>query len=123
MEHRGGGGISPELNKALSSMLMENKKQYQYGQALEEYDTIMVEGYSEGIPSVLVMLWSMLVSNGGLEEEGIFRMSPSTSLYEKGLYDLQHGVFNTITEPHVIARLIKVSTYAKCSLCYVYFKI
>lgn len=83
----------------------------QFGMPLEAYETTSVNGYD--IPVVLVRMWATLRQNGGLAEEGIFRLAPDkhacAELHESLCSDPDAlGRLGPQTDFHVLANLIKI---------------
>ena len=83
----------------------------QFGLPLHACETTRVNGYD--VPSLLVTLWSTLKQNGGLAEEGIFRLAPDAQTCD-ALREALNTDANALerigenTDPHVLANLIKI---------------
>jgi len=83
----------------------------QFGLPLEACECQRVNGYD--IPTILVMLWTTLKQNGGLREEGIFRLAPDAHKCEALRESLNNDAsalekVGAETDPHVLANLIKI---------------
>jgi hypothetical protein len=80
----------------------------QFGRDYESIPKSIVQGYPTGIASVLVMLQYELKKNGGLEMEGIFRVSADANDCNLIKDQINTGSFSGCSDPHVCASLIKI---------------
>jgi len=80
-----------------------------FGIPLEHVESTNINGFE--IPRVLLTCRRALVALGGLQEEGIFRVSPDSRLCEEAVESLSTdpNVANDgMKDPHVVAYLIKL---------------
>jgi hypothetical protein len=68
----------------------------------------VVPGYTERIPSVLLMMERFLKAHNGRDQVGIFRLAPDAEDCAFVKKQINAGEFKTIDDVNVIANLIKV---------------
>eukprot|EP01006_Ploeotia_vitrea_P026259 TRINITY_DN59233_c0_g1_i2.p1 TRINITY_DN59233_c0_g1~~TRINITY_DN59233_c0_g1_i2.p1 ORF type:complete len:452 (-),score=212.26 TRINITY_DN59233_c0_g1_i2:846-2201(-) len=82
--------------------------QQQFGLPANQVDRTRVDGYTDRIPNVLLLMKDYLVANGGLEVEGIFRLAPDADEANFVKSQLNQGKFERCDDVNCIANLIKV---------------
>lgn len=79
----------------------------QFGVVYAECDLEKVDGYEQRIPSVLVELRAWLLSERGLEQEGIFRVSPDQGEADRAREAINDKNLQHAGDVHIASYLIK----------------
>lgn len=79
----------------------------QFGVVYADNDLEKVDGYEQRIPSVLVELRAWLLTERGLEQEGIFRVSPDQGEAERARESLNDKNLQHSGDVHIASYLIK----------------
>lgn len=87
---------------------MEKKFNQQFGIPLKHCPSVEVKGYAEPIPAILVFLRKLMVENGGLSTEGIFRLAPEKAACAQVKTDINVGRAVNTKDVNILANLIKV---------------
>ena len=82
-----------------------------FGVPITSQPRMEVDGYTERIPSLLVLLVKEMIKRGGLQAEGIFRVPGETLALQRSKAALNSGrgmlALEGETGPHLIASLVK----------------
>lgn len=93
----------------------KNKFNFHFGSSISKCPRILIEGYVERIPAVLVLLKNLLHKANGYKTEGIFRIAPESEECAKikmkltNLSSNEELILNEESKisPHIISNLIK----------------
>jgi|SaaInlStandDraft_6_1057023.scaffolds.fasta_scaffold24786_2 hypothetical protein len=97
-----------ELTQGIARLLVVNARSEPsvFGVPLSTLPYTVVDGMI--IPTILETLKSVLITRGGLESEGIFRLAPDPDELRLRKSELNRGLFRDVNDINVVAHLIKV---------------
>lgn len=85
---------------------------HQFGLPLEAVPKMKLAQYETKIPAVLQMMKRYLLTHGGAQQEGIFRLAPDIAECQVVKQAINEGNFSSCSDVHIIANLIKVSAFS-----------
>lgn len=104
ISYRAATGVFSGLDFSLNTQLF-------FGAPITSQPRVDVEGYSERLPSILILLAKSLIERDGLKTEGIFRVPAEAAALQRSRAALNagRGMFALEHEdgPHIVAGLIK----------------
>jgi len=86
----------------------EAKLKQQFGLSPQNLETVKLAEYKSRIPAVLIQMKEYLLSHGGLEVEGIFRLAPDADESTFVKQQLNQNNFTECRDVNIISNLIKV---------------
>jgi len=97
-----------QLTQGIARLLVVNARSEPsvFGVPLSGLPYSVVDGMI--IPTILETLKSVLITRGGLESEGIFRLAPDPDELRLRKSELNRGLFRDVNDINVVAHLIKV---------------
>lgn len=84
---------------------------HQFGLPLEAVPKMKLDEYEAKIPAVLQMMKRYLLTHGGAQQEGIFRLAPDKGECQIVKQAINEGNFSSCSDVHIIANLVKVSVF------------
>eukprot|EP00475_Leptophrys_vorax_P010953 TRINITY_DN17500_c0_g3_i2.p1 TRINITY_DN17500_c0_g3~~TRINITY_DN17500_c0_g3_i2.p1 ORF type:complete len:987 (+),score=227.68 TRINITY_DN17500_c0_g3_i2:255-2963(+) len=88
-------------------MDLRPSRRNQFISKIDKLDLVSLPGYSSPIPAVLLRMKEYLLSNGGQNSVGIFRLTPDRNEVEVVKSELNEDTFQQVSDINVIAHLIK----------------